>query len=199
MGDRIAVLRRGRLQQAGSPEELYLRPGNLFVAGFIGSPAMNFVAGTVSGGAISLPFAQLPLDERLRAAVDENGGAREVIVGLRPEDLQPVGAGTNGGGLRFDALVDTVESTGADLYAHARIDGHQADSKRLDDLATDAAGAAPSRARDGTPRVVARLDPATGARSGARLTLRADPARVYVFDAASGGALAGAGATPSPV
>lgn len=78
----------------------------------------------------------------------------------------------NGGGLRFDALVDTVESTGADLYAHARIEGGPADSGRIDELATDAS---PSRARDGTPRLVARLDPTTGARPGTRLTLRADP------------------------
>jgi hypothetical protein len=60
---------------------------------------------------------------------------------VRPEDLQPVDAGTNGGGLRFDALVDTVESTGADLYAHARIDGELAGAERLDAVATEAAGA----------------------------------------------------------
>ena len=192
LGDRIAVLRRGRLQQAGSPEELYLRPANLFVAGFIGSPAMNLSAGVVDDGAIRLPFAQLPLDERLQAAVEQLGGRRDVIVGFRPEDLDQDTAGSNGGGLRFDALVDTVESTGADLYAHARVDGGPGDSKPLDDLA----GASPSRARDGAPRVVARLDPATGARPGTRLTLRADPARVYLFDAASGSALAGAHTTP---
>jgi multiple sugar transport system ATP-binding protein len=196
LGDRIAVLRRGRLQQVGSPEELYLRPGNLFVAGFIGSPAMNFVAATVSDDAIRLPFANLPLDQRLRLAVERLGDTRDVILGLRPEDLEPVSAGADGGGLRFDALVDTVESTGADLYAHARIEGGPADSKRFDDLAADGA-ASPSRARDGARRLVARLDPSTGSRPDTRITLHADTARVYLFDATSGSTLAGASLTPA--
>jgi multiple sugar transport system ATP-binding protein len=195
LGDRIAVLRSGRLQQVGSPDELYLRPANLFVAGFIGSPAMNLVAGTVSDGVIELPFARLPLDERLKPAFERTGGARDVIVGVRPEDLEPVGAGTNGGGLRFDALVDTVESTGADLYAHVRIDGELAGPDCVDAVATEAAGTAPSRARDGARRIVARLDRTTGARPGARMTLGAESARIYLFDAASGSALAGAVAT----
>jgi multiple sugar transport system ATP-binding protein len=197
LGDRIAVLRAGRLQQAGSPEELYLRPANLFVAGFIGSPSMNFVTGTVSDGVIRLPFAQLPLDRQLQPAVERLGAARDVILGVRPEDLHPVNGDTDGGGLRFDALVDTVESTGADLFAHARVEGAMADSKRLDEDATEDAGASPSRARDGTRRFVARLDPTTGVRPGARMTLRAELPRVYLFDAASGAALVGASATPA--
>jgi multiple sugar transport system ATP-binding protein len=179
----------------GSPDELYLRPANLFVAGFIGSPAMNLVAGTVSDGVIELPFARLPLDERLKPAFERTGGARDAIVGVRPEDLEPVGAGTNGGGLRFAGLVDTVESTGADLYAHARIDGELAGTERLDAVATEAAGTAPSRARDGARRIVARLDRATGARPGVRMTLGVESARVYLFDAATGSALAGAATT----
>jgi multiple sugar transport system ATP-binding protein len=192
LGDRIAVLRSGRLQQFGSPEDLYLRPANLFVAGFIGSPAMNLVAGTVSDGVINLPFAELSLDQRLQRTFEQLGGARDVIVGLRPEDLEPVDAGGNSGGLCFDALVDTVESTGADLYAHTRIQGGLADSKHLEDLVSDDVGAARSRARDGAPRLVARLAPATGARPGSRITLRVDPDHIYIFDAASGLAMAGA-------
>ena len=168
LGHRVAVLRDGRLQQIGSPDDLYLRPANLFVAGFIGSPAMNLVAGTVSDGVIELPFARLPLDERLRRAFETMGNSRDVIVGVRPEDLEPVGAGL--GGLRFDADIEAVESTGSDLYAHAR----------------------PSRAEDGAPRIVARLDPTTGARAGIRMTLGAESARVYLFDATSGDALPGA-------
>ena len=187
LGDRIAVLRTGRLQQFGTPQELYLRPANLFVAGFIGSPAMNLVAGTVSEGAIDLPFARLPLDQRLRERLN---GTRNVILGLRPEDLEPVTPGGNGNGLRFDALVDAVESTGADLYAHARIEGGLA---AVDEMVGDDAGAAPSRALDGQPRLVARLDPATRAQPGTRITLHADPGDIYVFDADTGAALVGAG------
>jgi multiple sugar transport system ATP-binding protein len=191
LGDRIAVLRTGQLQQFGSPDDLYLRPANLFVAGFIGSPSMNFVTGTVDEGAIRLPFAELPLDQRLRQALEPAGG-REVVLGVRPEDLEPAGSDTNADGLRFEAVVDTVESTGADLYAHVRVEGGPADSDRLESLIPDDADAAPSRARDGAPRLVARLDPATGARPGTRMALRTDTGNIYVFDAATGRALAGA-------
>jgi len=197
LGDRIAVLRGGRLQQVGSPEELYLRPANLFVAGFIGSPAMNLVAGTVNDGAIDLPFTRLPLDERLRSAFEQLHGARDVILGVRPEDLEPVDATRSGAGLRFDALVDSVESTGADLYVHARIEGGLADSEHLEHLVDGDGGAIRSRASDGAPRLVARLDPATGARPGGRVALHADPDRIYVFEAASGRSLAGAAGTDS--
>jgi multiple sugar transport system ATP-binding protein len=193
LGDRIAVLRSGRLQQFGSPEELYLRPANLFVAGFIGSPAMNLVAATVSNGMIELPFARLPVDERLQRAFGRLGGTREVILGLRPEDLEPVDPAANGGGLRVDALVDSIESTGADVYAHAHVRGGLADSKHIEDLVSGEADAARSRARDGAPRLVARLSPETGARAGSRITLGVDPDHIYVFDAASGRSLAGAG------
>jgi multiple sugar transport system ATP-binding protein len=172
LGDRIAVLSSGRLQQFGSPEDHYLHPANLFVAGFIGSPAMNLVPGTVTDGVIDLPFAQLAVDERLRQAFQQYGGARDVILGLRPEDLEPADAGSNGSGLRFDALVETVESTGADLYAHARVEGPPSD--------------------DLMPRLVARLDPATRARAKSRITLHAEADNIYVFDAATGMALAGA-------
>jgi multiple sugar transport system ATP-binding protein len=192
LGDRIATLRGGRLQQFGSPDDLYLRPANLFVAGFIGSPAMNLVTGTMGDGVIDLPFARLPLDRRLHRAFEGLSSAREVILGIRPEDLEPVGAGTDGGGLRFDALVDTVESTGADVYAHARLQG-LADSEHLERLVSDDLSAARSRARDGQPRLVARLAPDTGARAGDRITLRVNSDHIYIFDAASGRSLAGIG------
>jgi multiple sugar transport system ATP-binding protein len=197
LGDRIAVLRGGRLQQCGSPEELYLRPANLFVAGFIGSPAMNLVSGTVSDGFIELPFARLPVGDRLRRAFEPLAGAREVILGVRPEDLEPADAAGNGTGLRFDALVDSVESTGADLYVHARIQGGLADSEHLERLVDGDGGAVRSRASDGAARLVARLDPVTGARAGDRVTLHADLDRIYAFEAATGRSLAGAQGTES--
>jgi multiple sugar transport system ATP-binding protein len=168
-----------------------MRPANLFVAGFIGSPSMNFISGTVRDGAIHLRFASMALDDRLRQAVAQGGGPDEVVVGVRPEDLELAGSDAAADGLRFDVVVDTVESTGADLYVHARVEGGLADSKHLEDLVSDE-DTAPSRAADGTPRLVARLAPSTGARAGARITLRTDTKHVYVFDAASGRALSGA-------
>jgi multiple sugar transport system ATP-binding protein len=196
LGDRIAVLRGGRLQQFGAPDDLYLGPANVFVGGFIGSPSMNFVAGEAADGAIELPFGRLPLDERLRSALEAGGGRGAVVIGLRPEDIHPVAPGA-AGGLRFEVLVDTVESTGADLYAHARIEGGIGDDPHLDALVADSEGAAPSRAHDGAARLVARLDPATRTRPGSRVTLGVDADRIYLFDAASGDALAGAHRGPA--
>lgn len=112
-------------------------------------------------------------------------------MGVRPEDLELAGSDAAGDELRFDVVVDTVESTGADLYVHARVEGALVDSEHVEDLVSDD-DAAPSRARDGAPRLVARLDPSTGARAGARITLCTDAANIYVFDASSGSALTGA-------
>jgi multiple sugar transport system ATP-binding protein len=192
LGDRIAVLRRGRLQQFGTPEELYLSPANVFVAGFIGSPAMNFIVGTVEDGTLRLPFGRVPLGDRLRAAVDRRGGAREVVLGLRPEDLDPVAPDAGADALRLPVVVDTVESTGADVYVHARVDGAPANDGALERILADDGDTARSRARDGTSRIVARLDPASGAAAGRHMTLGIDPESLYVFDAATGDALLGA-------
>jgi multiple sugar transport system ATP-binding protein len=188
LGDRIAVLRRGRLQQFGAPDDLYLTPANVFVGGFIGSPSMNFLAGRAADGAVELSFGRFALDHRLGAAL-EAAGDREVIVGLRPEDIHPVAPDADG--LRLDVVVDTVESTGADLFAHARVEGGSGDDARIAALVGDVEGAAPSRTPEGEARLVARLEPVTRTRAGARLTLGVDPERVYLFDAASGDALVG--------
>lgn len=89
-------------------------------------------------------------------------------------------------------LLDTVESTGAAVYAHVRVDGVQDDSGHLDQLLADDGDAPRSRARDGASRIVARLDAATGAKPGRRMTLGIDPEHLYVFDAATGDAIVGA-------
>src|SRR5947209_2053453 len=91
LGDRIAVMRAGVLQQVGPPSELYGHPQNLFVAGFIGSPSMNFLAGELTAEGVKLPIGTLPLRPELREQVSANGGAsegRKVIAGLRPEHFE---------------------------------------------------------------------------------------------------------------
>ncbi|MEA2387565.1 MAG: multiple sugar transport system ATP-binding protein, partial [Thermoleophilaceae bacterium] len=89
LGDRLAVMRSGVLQQVASPRELYADPRNLFVAGFIGSPAMNFFGGELVGQAVRTPIGELPLPDDLRRSVERHGGsAREVVVGIRPEDFE---------------------------------------------------------------------------------------------------------------
>jgi multiple sugar transport system ATP-binding protein len=118
MGERVAVLRDGRLQQCGPPRELYNRPANVFVAGFIGSPAMNLCPARLNGdGVAELSGIQLELSPEIASAARARG-LREVVVGLRPESLEINGSE----GIR--AEVEVVEELGADAYAFcvARMD-----------------------------------------------------------------------------
>ena len=88
LGDRVAVMRNGLLQQVGSPQELYERPDNLFVAGFIGSPAMNFMPATVDSGTLRTPLGDIPLSGRLRQAIERANAPRDLIIGIRPESFE---------------------------------------------------------------------------------------------------------------
>src|SRR5205085_1400885 len=102
LGNRITVMRAGELQQVGSPTELYSRPVNLFVAGFIGSPSMNFLPGQLEGSTVRLPIGTLPLPDELRRRLETgpSQGRREVIAGMRPdhfEDAAVVGTQQHGG------------------------------------------------------------------------------------------------------
>ncbi|MFC4001907.1 ABC transporter ATP-binding protein [Prauserella oleivorans] len=111
MGDRVAVLKDGVLQQCASPRELYDHPANTFVAGFIGSPAMNLVRLPLEDGGVTLGGLRLALP---REAVAKAGERDDVIVGVRPESLRLAGAGDDG----FDMVVELVEELGADAYVH---------------------------------------------------------------------------------
>ena len=116
MGDRIAVMRDGLLQQIGTPEELHERPVNLFVAGFIGSPSMNFFPATVraDGGVVAdAGFARVPLDGKGAPAA-----GKDVIIGVRPEDIHDLSAGPSDGRLPIDARVDVVEYLGNELQLY---------------------------------------------------------------------------------
>ena len=118
LGDRVALMRRGELQQVGTPRELYEHPVNMFVAGFIGSPPMNFVPGVVSGGSLQLPFVTVDLPDDMREAV---GDRDLVMVGIRPErfdDESLVDPSKAAGGTAFDAEIDVVEWLGNEQYAY---------------------------------------------------------------------------------
>jgi multiple sugar transport system ATP-binding protein len=120
MGDRIAVLADGILQQVGTPRDLYENPRNLFVAGFIGSPAMNLFPTDVADGGLRFGSATVPVEREVLA----DAGTR-VMIGVRPEDIEI--SRTAGGGLTVD--VDLVEELGADgyLYGHSTVDGERVD------------------------------------------------------------------------
>jgi multiple sugar transport system ATP-binding protein len=126
MGDRIAVMRDGLLQQAGSPQELYETPVNRFVAGFIGSPSMNFLEGRVSvnGGTPTLKLAglDLVLTGRAGAIARQRGDGADIVIGIRPEHFE-LASGTGDATLRFPAAVDVVEFLGNDELIHTTVAG----------------------------------------------------------------------------
>ncbi|MDQ1582182.1 MAG: multiple sugar transport system ATP-binding protein [Microbacteriaceae bacterium] len=121
MGDRIAVLKDGVLQQVGTPRDLYAQPNNVFVAGFIGSPAMNLFAADIAEGGIKFGTALIPVEREILA----NATGTQATIGIRPEDV--VVTTTNSEGIKV--AVDLVEELGADgyLYGHSEIEGKRTD------------------------------------------------------------------------
>jgi len=120
LGDRVAVLRGGRVQQVDTPEGLYLRPANLFVAAYVGSPPMNLLPGQIAGDKLRLPMVEVPLDDAVARAL---GGRERVTVGVRPEhfeDAALVAEDRAAHGVVFSARVETVDWTGSELYAYLR-------------------------------------------------------------------------------
>ena len=131
LGDRVAVMRSGVLQQVGSPMELYNAPVNLFVAGFIGSPAMNFMPATVEGDTVKLPFGDVRLPQEMHDRLSQSKG-RQLIAGIRPEhfeDAALVGEAKDRGST-FRAQIEVVESMGSELYAHFTVDDGRDDRVR---------------------------------------------------------------------
>jgi multiple sugar transport system ATP-binding protein len=185
LGDRVAVMRAGILQQVGTPAELYDHPDNLFVAGFIGSPAMNFTIGELAGGKLKFPLGEID-------AGDLGGGHEgKVIVGIRPENLEdaevvPEETQTERG-VVFDADVDLVESVGSDLYAYFHVEAEGIQSDQLADLVSERleeTGAAGMR--EGHEQIVARLDPTSKVKRKETAKLWADTAKLHLFDPESG-------------
>jgi multiple sugar transport system ATP-binding protein len=186
LGDRVAVMRAGILQQVGPPTELYDDPLNLFVAGFIGSPAMNFLPATVEGDTLKLPMADIPLNQDLRAAL-ETGPGGELIVGIRPEDFEDAAliGEHKARGATFTATIDVLEAMGSEYYAYFTTEGQASSHPELDELAADAGGADVPSAGGGS-QVVARLDAASKAEQGQPLELWIDVAKLHLFDPSSG-------------
>jgi multiple sugar transport system ATP-binding protein len=185
LGDRVAVMRAGVLQQVGSPAELYDQPRNLFVAGFIGSPAMNFMPGEIGGGKLKLPIGEVDA-----GSLGVERGDGPVVVGLRPENIEDVaviGDLKEERGVTFEAEIDLVESLGSDLYAYFHIESAGVQSDQLADLVEESleeTGAA--ELDEGREQIVARLDPTSKVRRREHAELWADTAKLHLFDPESG-------------
>jgi multiple sugar transport system ATP-binding protein len=186
LGDRVAVMRAGLLQQVGSPAELYSDPANLFVAGFIGSPAMNFMPARIEGDSVKLPLGDVPLSQELKQRLGSDSGGREVIAGIRPENFEDASlvGDARDQGITFRAKVDVLESMGSELYAYFPVESEGVESDQLAELAEDAgAGEVPG---GGSDQVVARLDAASGVKEGEEAELWVDATKLHLFDPASG-------------
>jgi multiple sugar transport system ATP-binding protein len=197
MGDRVAVIRKGVLQQVDTPQFLYDHPNNLFVAGFIGSPAMNMVEAKLSGsngsGVVEFGGYRLGVPQQVLSARPELKAfdGKPVIVGLRPEDMEDAS-------LVPDAPVDrrirtTVilrEALGADVVAHVRIQAPAVVTEDVKELAHDvgqeALQAVEQGARAGESTFLARLSPRTGAKEGEPIELVVDVGRLHFFDPGTG-------------
>jgi multiple sugar transport system ATP-binding protein len=187
LGDRVVVMRGGVVQQVGAPQFLYDHPANLFVAGFIGSPSMNFLPATLADGTLRSALADLPLTDRVRRLLETAQAPREVIVGVRPEhfeDAALVDDTTRDRGAVFTGRVDVLESMGSDKYAHFTLSGEQASTAELRELAADA-GTADTGAGGGI-ELVTRLAAASGVRAGQPAEIWFDADKVQVFDPTTG-------------
>jgi multiple sugar transport system ATP-binding protein len=182
LGDRVAVMRGGVIQQVDTPKNLYEQPTNLFVAGFIGSPSMNFLPAKLEDGKIRLPFGDAPLPDSVRRRLEANGKVREVIAGVRPEHFEDADVEPDKEGLRFTAPVSVVESMGSELYAYFDVEAGAVQSSELSELAADSGiEDLPTRGGD-TQQVVARLAAASRARPGGEANLVLDTQFIQLFD-----------------
>jgi multiple sugar transport system ATP-binding protein len=193
LGDRVAVMRAGIIQQVDSPSTLYDDPVNLFVAGFIGSPSMNFVPGRLEGDKLELPFGSVAVPEHLKAALQKDGGgggAREVIAGVRPEHFEDATIEPDRPGLhKFKAKIDVLESMGSELYAYFDVETKQEiASDDLADLAKDA-GMEDLPSGGAGQHVVARLDSDSKATAGGEIELVLDTTQIKLFDPDGGRSL----------
>ncbi|MGH2682787.1 MAG: ABC transporter ATP-binding protein [Actinomycetota bacterium] len=197
MGDRVAVIRKGELQQAEAPQDLYDHPVNLFVAGFIGSPAMNLVEASVSrgDGGVSVEFAgnQLRVDDELlkeRPGLKRFEG-RKVVLGIRPEDFEDASLVPQAPKDRhIPATVDLREALGSQVLIHFRVKAPIVLTEDTKELAVDVGAEALEEleqvAEHGETTFVAQLNPRTRAQRGQEIELFVDTRRLHFFDPESG-------------
>jgi len=181
LGDRVVVMHGGVAQQIGTPDELYERPANLFVAGFIGSPAMNFFPATLTSTGLTLAFGEVMLTPEVQQVIGRHPKTENIIVGVRPEHLADA-AFIDGyqriRALTFEAKVDMVESLGADKYVYFTTAGPAVHSAQLDEL--EAEGEVHEN------QFVARVPAESSATIGQSVELALDVTKLAVFDGDTG-------------
>ena len=189
LGDRVAVMRAGVLQQVDVPGELYENPANIFVAGFIGSPAMNFLPAQIENQTVKLPIGDVPVPTGLSGAA----AGKQLVAGIRPESFEDAAliGDARSRGITFRAKIDLVESLGAEKFAHFSVGGEGIDSADLAELAQDAGlHETPS---GGEGDVVARLEAASQIKRGDEAELWLDSGKLHLFDADTGQSLTSGG------
>ena len=176
LGQRVAVLDHGVIQQVATPQELYRRPTNTFVASFIGSPSMNFIRGHVEAGAVTLGDYRFALPDSVLGALRID--ASDVLVGLRPEEFADARLAGHGDRVMLPAEIEITEQLGPETYAYFRVPSF--DVVELGDRAVELGGA-----------LSARLNPHTSAKAGERLDLSVNLEGVHLFDLETGQSLIG--------
>jgi multiple sugar transport system ATP-binding protein len=181
LGDRVVVMHGGIAQQIGTPGELYERPANLFVAGFIGSPAMNFFPATLTATGLTLSFGEVTLAPEVQQVIAQHPTPQNVIVGVRPEHLADatlIDAYQRIKALIFEVKVELVESLGSDKYVYFTTAGPAVRAAQLDELETE------GEVREN--HFVARVSAESKVAIGQSVELAFDTTKLVVFDADSG-------------
>jgi multiple sugar transport system ATP-binding protein len=180
LGDRVAVMKRGFLQQLATPRELYTNPGNLFVAGFIGSPPMNFMPATVEGTSVKLPFGSAQIS---REVAERAAGRGLLIAGLRPEHFADATVKGDAPGETFRAEVDVVEWLGNEAYAYIPFEAPAEIHEQLAQLERD------TDSESLRHQLVVALGGASRIRAGETAEIWLDPSQMHLFDPSTGESL----------
>jgi multiple sugar transport system ATP-binding protein len=182
LGERVAVMRDGCVQQVDAPQRLYEEPTNLFVAAFIGSPAMNLVETSLGGDAVSLAGYSIPLDRKRLPRAAEAGRA---VLGVRPEAFEDAEFAPPGQP-QIEVRVDVIEELGSDAFVFFELDSERV---VVDEAVTAEDEETTLLADRGRSLFAARVDPRTRARPGNTMRLAVDPSRFYFFSPETGESL----------
>jgi len=180
LGDRVCVLRKGKIQQVASPRELYEQPVNLFVAGFIGSPPMNFLPGTLEGNKLKMPFGEVTLDDQRAKAV---AGRDLLLVGIRPEyfeDASLVEESKRALGSTFKARVDVTEWLGDSQFAYIPYEAPEAITTQLRELSREL------DSEELRTQAIVSIDSTSRIREGREAEFWLDARKIHIFDPATG-------------